>query len=75
MQGVAGFFGAELLVFSGQRPDASQPRASEERAPPWDLPDKMETSPNGARQTTLQSHTYRSSISTPCFRQSARNSS
>ena len=47
MQGVAGFFGAELLVFSGQRPDASQPRASEERAPPWDLPDKLEQAPTG----------------------------
>jgi len=74
-QRVRDFSGAKLRGYSGQRPGTSQPRASEERAPPWDLSHKIETSPNGARHTTLQSHTYRSSLSTPCFRQSARNSS
>ena len=36
---------AEACKASGQRPATSQPRASEARAPPWELPDKHGNKP------------------------------
>ena len=41
------------IASSGQRPAASQPRASEERAPPWVWKQRMTNAPTGLRKDGL----------------------
>ncbi len=64
------------VALRAKGPSTSQPRASEKRAPPWVKNQNKYQAPTGRDNSShAQSQTYRSSISTPCFRQSARYSS